>query len=432
MTVYDIIDKKSAGLELTDSEIRYFINEYTADRVPDYQAAAWLMAVKCRGMSEGETAALTDAMAASGDMLDLSSLGGRTVDKHSTGGVGDKTTLIVAPIVASLDCRVAKMSGRGLGHTGGTVDKLEAIPGYRVTLGTEEFFETVKKAGVAVIGQTGNLAPADKRLYALRDVTATVKSMPLIVSSIMSKKLAAGSKSIVLDVKAGSGAFISNLADAERLAEAMVSIGRRCGRNMAAVITDMNKPLGFSVGNALEVAEAVRVLKGEQKGDLYSVSLTLAALMVSLARGITYEQALPLCEDAVRSGSAFCKMKEWVSAQGGDSGVLDNTDRLPQAEYSITLEGDEGYLAAMDTERIGRAAMLLGAGRAKKDDRINFAAGIILHKKTGDYVKKGEKLCTLYADNKDLFSAASDEYLSALSYSGQKPGQTDLIYRIIR
>lgn len=432
MTAYEIIDKKAQGYELTPEEIEFFITEYTADKIPDYQASALLMAIRCKGMTDAETAALTDIMARSGDMLCLDSLGEHTVDKHSTGGVGDKTTLIVAPIVASLGCRVAKMSGRGLGHTGGTIDKLESIPEYRVTLSQEEFFECVKKTGVAVVGQSGHLAPADKRLYALRDVTATVKSLPLIVSSIMSKKLAAGSKSIVLDVKTGSGAFMTEREDAERLAESMVAIGKRCGRNMAAVLTDMDKPLGRAVGNALEVKEAVSVLKGEVKNDLYTVSLTLAALMVSLARGIEYDEAFAACEECVSSGRAFGKMKEWVEAQGGDSRALEWTDLLPGASYSFDIIGEEGYIGSMNAEKIGRAAMLLGAGRAKKDDVINHGAGLILHKKTGDYVKKGETVCTLYADDENLFSAAAEEFVSAVRYTANPPEKTELILKIIR
>ncbi len=432
MTAYEIIDKKALGYELTPEEIEFFITEYTADNIPDYQASALLMAIRCKGMTDAETAALTEIMARSGDMLCLDSLGEYTVDKHSTGGVGDKTTLIIAPIVASLGCRVAKMSGRGLGHTGGTIDKLESIPGYRVTLSQDEFFDCVKKTGVAVVGQSGHLAPADKRLYALRDVTATVKSLPLIVSSIMSKKLAAGSKSIVLDVKTGSGAFMAEREDAERLAESMVAIGKRCGRNMAAVLTDMDKPLGRAVGNALEVKEAVSVLKDELKNDLYTVSLTLAALMVSLARGIEYDESFAACEECVSSGRAFKKMQEWVSAQGGDSKALSDTSLLPQAKYFYEIKGEEGYIGSMNAEKIGRAAMLLGAGRAKKDDIINYGAGLVLHKKTGECVKSGETVCTLYADDENLFSAAAAEFVSALRYTTEPPKKTELILKIIR
>lgn len=432
MTAYEIIDKKALGHELTSEEIEFFITEYTADRIPDYQASALLMAIRCKGMTDAETAALTDIMARSGDMLCLDSLGEYTVDKHSTGGVGDKTTLIVAPIVASLGCRVAKMSGRGLGHTGGTIDKLESIPEYRVTLSQDEFFECVEKTGVAVVGQSGHLAPADKRLYALRDVTATVKSLPLIVSSIMSKKLAAGSKTIVLDVKTGSGAFMTEREDALRLAESMVAIGKRCGRKMAAVLTDMDKPLGRAVGNALEVEEAVNVLKGNIKNDLYEVSLTLAALMVSLSREIAFDEAFSLCEEAVSSGRAFEKMKEWVEAQGGDSRALEWPSLLPSACYSFDIIGEEGYICSMNAEKIGRAAMLLGAGRAKKDDVINHGAGLVLHKKTGEFVAAGEPVCTLWADDESLFAAAAEEFSRAVRYDVEPPEKTELILKIIK
>ena len=429
MRMYDIIAKKAAKKELSKQEIEFFVFGYTDGTIPDYQASALLMAMFISGLSDEETAILTDCMARSGDMLDLSMLS-NTVDKHSTGGVGDKTTLIVAPIVAACGGTVAKMSGRGLGHTGGTIDKLESIKGYDTALSGEAFLSLVSKTGIAVVGQTGNLAPADKKIYALRDVTATIASLPLIASSIMSKKLAAGTKNIVLDVKTGSGAFMKNLEDSVALAQKMVEIGKQNGRNTAAVITDMNRPLGNAIGNALEVAEAVEVLKGKQ-GDLYEVSLTLAALMLSLVHGCSEQQAREMAKEAVVSGKAFDKMCEWIASQGGDISVIKDTNLLPKAQYSLDLYCESGYICSMDAEKIGVAAMLLGAGRRQKEDDIDYSAGIILHKKTGDFVKEGEAVCTLYCNDKKLFSDAKSTFLSAISIGDEKRDYP-LVYEIIR
>ncbi len=433
MQMYDLIRKKRDGGELTDGEIRAFITEYTAGRIPDYQVSALLMAIYFRGMTRQETVTLTDAMAHSGDTLDLSVFGDRSVDKHSTGGVGDKTTLIVAPLVASLGGKVAKMSGRGLGHTGGTVDKLESIPGYCTDLSREAFLQQVERTGVAVIGQTGNLTPADKLLYALRDVTATVDSIPLITSSIMSKKLAAGSHNIVLDVKVGSGAFMKDRAQAEELAREMVRIGKDCGRRVAAVLTDMDVPLGRAVGNALEVREAVQVLKGDTHGDLREVSLALAAEMMCLLNGWSTEEATTRVTEALDSGAALACMRRWIEAQGGDPRCIDDLSLLPTARYSRDVYAPaDGYITSMDAERIGHTAVLLGAGRMQKEEVIAPGAGLYLHRKTGEPVVAGECMCTLYAEREDLFDDAQDAFLSSLTISSTAPAQHPLIYTTIR
>ncbi len=431
MRMYDIILKKRDGGELTRQEIAYFISGYVSGEIPDYQASALCMAIYYQGMSEAETVALTDCMAHSGDTVDLSRFGSLTVDKHSTGGVGDKTTLIVAPIVASLGGKLAKMSGRGLGHTGGTVDKLESIPGYRVTMEREEFLQQVEDVGVAVIGQSGNLTPADKKLYALRDVTATVDSIPLITSSIMSKKLAAGSHNIVLDVKVGSGAFMKTLGDARTLARNMVEIGKACGRNIAALITDMSRPLGHAIGNELEVREAVEILRGMKKGDLYEVCVALATEMIILLKNISQEEAETLVVGAIESGAAFEKMKEWVSAQGGDALWLEKAPAKP-AHIVPIISPVDGYITAMDTAAIGSAAVILGAGRSKKDDPIDYSAGITAAVKTGDRVEKGMTLGTLYTNEEAAIQPATERYLSALSFGENPPESNKLIYEIIR
>ncbi len=433
MRMYDILQKKRYGEELTREEIGFFIRGYTEGSVPDYQAAAFCMAVCFAGMTDRETAALTDAMARSGDTVDLSRFGNLSVDKHSTGGVGDKTSLILCPIVSSLGCKVAKMSGRGLGHTGGTVDKLESIPGYRTSLSEEEFLDQVERTGLALIGQTGNLTPADKKLYALRDVTATIDSIPLITSSIMSKKLAAGSKNIVLDVKTGSGAFMKTPEDAEKLAENMVRIGKSCGRNVSALLTDMDRPLGFAVGNSLEVIEAVNVLKGLEKGDLYEVSVSLATEMVSLVKGITPESARKQVENAIESGKAFAKMKEWIAAQGGDTSVLDDTDLFPKAAFAYEVRAPKGgRIRKMNAEDIGKAAAILGAGRISKEDPIDHAAGIVLAKKTGDSVKKGDVIATLFTNDEASVAQAEERFLSALEIGRGDVPEEKLILKIIR
>ncbi len=432
MRMYDIILKKRNGEELTDDEIAFFIDGYTKGEIPDYQASALMMAIFYKGMTDRETVCLTDRMAHSGDTVDLSRFGEMSVDKHSTGGVGDKTSLIVAPIVASLGGKVTKMSGRGLGHTGGTVDKLESISGYNTSLSPDAFLSQVERVGMAIIGQTGNLTPADKKLYALRDVTATVDSIPLITSSIMSKKIAAGSHNIVLDVKVGSGAFMKTPRDAEILAEKMVQIGKVCGRNIAAVITDMDSPLGNNVGNALEVAETVSVLKNEKKGDLRDVSVALATEMVSLVFGLAHDEAEKKVVAAIEDGSAFEKMKEWIAAQGGDVSQIEDTSLLPRAKFGFDVLSDaDGYITEMNAEEIGKASVMLGAGRASKEDKIDYAAGIVIHKRVGDEVKKGDLIATLYYNNGSPDNAAKC-YLSALKIeSAQKP-TPPLIHKVIR
>lgn len=432
MHIYDIISKKKRGLELTDEEIQFFVEGYTRGDIPDYQASALLMAICLRGCTDRETATLTQAICDSGDVVDLSSLGEGTVDKHSTGGVGDKTTLIIAPIVASLGAKVAKMSGRGLGHTGGTVDKLESFPGYRTSLAPEKFLSQVKKIGIAVIGQSGNLAPADKKLYALRDVTATIDSIPLITSSVMGKKLAAGTHSIVLDVKCGSGAFMATAEDAITLAKNMVEIGYARGRRVSALITNMDMPLGSAVGNILEVKEALEVLSGGGPSDLREVALSLATLMTSLSLGVDTLEAMRMCEDAIKSGKAREKFIEWIGEQGGDASYARDPSLFPEAPLSRGIYAEaSGYIAAMDTEAIGLSAVALGAGRATKEDTIDFTAGIKIEKKTGDYIEKGELIATLYSASEARLDDGEKIYKSALTVSENAPEALPLIYEVI-
>ena len=429
MRMYDILAKKRDGGILTDEEIQFFIDGYVSGAIPDYQASALLMAIFLKGMTPHETAALTRSMAQSGDLVDLSSIDGIKVDKHSTGGVGDKTTLIVAPVVASLGVRVAKMSGRGLGHTGGTVDKLESIPGFRTTLDREAFFDVVRRVGVSVIGQSGNLAPADKKLYALRDVTATVNSIPLIASSIMSKKIAAGSDRILLDVKTGSGAFMKTLEDSIALAKEMVSIGEHVGRRTVALITDMDRPLGCAIGNALEVREACETLQGRGPADLTEVCIELAANMLWLAEKGELAQCRSLARQQIANGEAFAKLKEMVQAQGGDTSVLDDPSRFDRSNvcYEV-LAQREGFLYAMDTERCGIASMELGAGREKKEDPIDYSAGIVLRKKVGDFVRKGEVLASFYSSEESKCRTAEQTFTQALRIQDARPEQTALIH----
>ncbi len=431
MRIYDIILKKRNGGILNKEEIDFFVKGYTLGEIPDYQASALMMAIFFKGMTDEETAILTESMAFSGDTVDLSEFKDQSSDKHSTGGVGDKTSLIVAPIVASLGGFVTKMSGRGLGHTGGTVDKLESIPGYKTELSEEDFLATVRKTGMAIIGQTGNLAPCDKKLYALRDVTATVDSIPLITASIMSKKLAAGSKNIVLDVKWGSGAFMKTAEDAKKLAQNMVTIGKKCGRNMAALITDMNTPLGNNIGNSLEIIEAVEILKNQKECDLKEVSVKLSANIVALLKKIEISEAEKLVRSVISSGLAFNKMKEWIAFQGGDISYIEDTDKFEKAKFikEVVAEND-GYINKMDAEKIGIIACLLGAGREKKEDKIDFSAGMILDKKTGDFVKKGQRLCTLFTNDLENFNKVN--YFDAIEFSETEPQKTPLIYDIIR
>ena len=433
MRVYDLIQKKKNGEALTPAELEFLVRGYTDGTIPDYQMSAFAMAVYFRSMTAEETAALTDAMARSGDTVDLSCFGDLSVDKHSTGGVGDKTTLILAPIVASLGCKVAKMSGRGLGHTGGTVDKLEAIPGYKTTLTGEEFLHQVSEIGVAVIGQSGNLAPADKKLYALRDVTATVDSIPLIASSIMSKKLAAGSHSIVLDVKFGSGAFMKTEEDAATLARAMVDIGTACGRNVSAVLTNMDIPLGCGIGNALEVEEAMEVLRGEGPADLRTVSIVLASHMVSLALGIPVEEAKIRVEDTLDTGRAWNTFRRWITAQGGDGAVCDDPSVMKQSSIIREVRAPrDGYITHMNTEKIGEAAVVLGAGRTRKEDDIDPAAGLRILKKTGDFVRQGEALAILHTEREEAFLEGESRYLDAIEFGESAPETMPLISRVIR
>lgn len=404
MRMVDIIEKKRDGQELTTAEINFFIEGYTKGEIPDYQASALAMAIYFQDMNDRECADLTRAMVESGDTIDLSAIDGVKVDKHSTGGVGDTTTLVLAPLVASLGVPVAKMSGRGLGHTGGTIDKLESIAGFHVELTREQFIDLVNRDKVAVIGQSGNLTPADKKLYALRDVTGTVNSIPLIASSIMSKKIAAGADAIVLDVKTGDGSFMKTQEDAEELAHAMVRIGNHVGRKTIAIISDMSQPLGFAIGNALEVKEAIETLQGKGPKDLTELVLTLGSQMVILAgKAKTSEEAKEMLLDAIHSGKALAKFKEFLANQGGDASIVDDLTKLPQAKYKIELPAKQsGYISRMVADEIGVASMILGAGRATKEDVIDLAVGLVLHKKVGDKVEEGESILTIYSNRENV------------------------------
>lgn len=429
MRMYDLIMKKRNGGALTEEEIQYMICAYVAGQIPDYQMASFLMAVYFQGMTEEETLAMTLAAAHSGEMVDLSGIEGIKADKHSTGGVGDKTTLIVAPIVAACGVKVAKMSGRGLGHTGGTVDKLESIPGFQTTLTREAFFRVVDRTGLSIIGQSGNLAPADKKLYALRDVTATVDSIPLIAVSIMSKKLAAGSDCILLDVKTGSGAFMKTVEEAVALAREMVSIGEHAGRKTVALITDMNVPLGYAVGNSLEVIEAVDTLRGQGPEDLTEVCKSLAANMVCLAGRGTLDECGRMVSEAIESGRALERLTAMVEAQGGDSSVIKDTDLFLKAPYTQEVKAKEsGYMVSMDTEGCGIASSMLGAGRETKDSVIDFSAGIVLKKKVGDFVNAGDTLAVMYTSEEARFQAAEERYQSAVKIEDRKPEVKPRIY----
>ncbi|MED1268051.1 pyrimidine-nucleoside phosphorylase [Bacillus mycoides] len=404
MRMVDIIAKKRDGKELTTEEINFFINGYTDGSIPDYQASALAMAIFFKDMTDRERADLTMAMVESGETIDLSAIEGIKVDKHSTGGVGDTTTLVLGPLVAALDVPVAKMSGRGLGHTGGTIDKLEAVEGFHVEITKEQFIDIVNRDKVAVIGQTGNLTPADKKIYALRDVTGTVNSIPLIASSIMSKKIAAGADAIVLDVKTGAGAFMKTEEDAKELAHAMVRIGNNVGRQTMAVISDMSQPLGFAIGNALEVKEAIDTLKGEGPEDLTELVLVLGSQMVVLAKKAnTLEEAREMLIEVMKNGKATEKFKEFLSNQGGDSSIVDNPEKMPQAKYVIDVPAKtSGVISNIVADEIGIAAMLLGAGRATKEDEIDLAVGLMLCKKVGDAVKEGEPFVTIYANRENV------------------------------
>lgn len=430
MRIYDIIEKKKLGEALSEEEINFFISGYMNETIADYQASALLMAICLKGMNSQETYFLTKAMLYSGDTVDLSAFGDLTVDKHSTGGVGDKTTLVVAPIVASLGCKVAKMSGRGLGFTGGTVDKLESIKGYRSSLSSKDFLSQVESVGICVTGQSGNLAPADKKLYALRDVTATIDSIPLIASSIMSKKLASGSKNIVLDVKFGSGAFMKDVNSAKELASAMIDIGRRFGRNVSALITDMDIPLGNFVGNSLEIYEAISVLSGNGEKRLTELCVALATQMVFLALGdIDKETAKKRVIDSISSGNALCKMKEWIFAQGGDTSIFESPEILRNAKYKREiLSNGGGYINAMPADKIGRASMLLGGGRATKEDSIDHFAGIELVVGYGTQVNPDDIIGYMYSSN-NSFETARNELCFTLT--DNPPIEKPLIYDIL-
>ena len=402
MNVYEIIYKKKRGLELNQTEIEYLINGYVNNEIPDYQISAWLMAVYFQGMTDRELLALTNCMTKSGEIVDLSSIMGVKVDKHSTGGVGDKVTLVVAPIVAACGGKVAKMSGRGLGFTGGTIDKLEAISGLKTALAEEDFFNMVNEIGLAVMGQSADIAPADKKLYALRDVTATVDSIPLIASSIMSKKLAAGSDKIVLDVTVGSGAFMKDKENAVQLAEKMVAIGNGAGKKTVAILTNMDVPLGKMVGNNLEVVEAIETLKGRGPEDLIAVVVEIASTMLYLAQIGTKEECMKKVKRVIADGSALEKLKLMVERQGGDGSYIENPDQFEKAIYQHEIiANNSGYIGKMNTEECGKAAVLLGAGREVKDDPIDMTAGIQFNKKTGDAVKQGDIVAIAYSSSKE-------------------------------
>jgi pyrimidine-nucleoside phosphorylase len=425
----DMIARKKAGLELSAEEIGFAVKGFTAGEIADYQMSAFLMAVCFQGMTDRETVLLTEHMAHSGDMVDLSEIEGIKVDKHSTGGVGDKTTLVVAPVAAACGVRVAKMSGRGLGHTGGTIDKLESIPGFNVSIPREDFIRIVKRTGLCVTGQSGNLAPADKKIYALRDVTATVDCIPLIASSIMSKKLAAGADCILLDVKTGSGAFMKSVEEAVSLAKVMVGIGWGAGRKCAALVTDMDIPLGYAIGNSLEVIEAVDTLKGKGPRDFTDCCLDLASNLLELAGKGSFSQCMDRVKAAVAGGAAFEKLCEMVEAQGGDAGVIRDTSRFKTAAVVHEVRSPSGgYIAFMDTEAIGIASMMLGAGRETKDSPVDYQAGILLRKKTGDYVNQGEPLALFHTSDGNLVANAQEHFLAALKISDAVPAPKPLVY----
>ena len=434
MRAYDIIYKKREGQKLNKEELEFLINGYVAENIPDYQMSAWAMAVYFQGMDAEETANLTMLMAKSGDMIDLSPIKGTKVDKHSTGGVGDTTTLVLAPLVASAGIPVAKMSGRGLGHTGGTIDKLESIPKFNTSLRREKFFDNVNQHGVAVVGQTGNLTPADKKLYALRDVTATVESIPLIASSIMSKKLAGGADAIVLDVKTGNGAFMKDLKSAKKLAEAMVEIGKELGRDTAAYITDMNQPLGNAVGNALEVKEAIKTLQGKGPEDLTELCIELGSGMLQLAGKVKdTEEGKNILREKLNNGQALAKFAEMITAQGGNSEVVEDLLLLPTADATFEVKAERsGYVSEIKALDVGVAAMILGAGRENKESKIDLAVGLELNKKIGDQVSKGDTLAILHYNNKKNLEEAKQKLLKAFTITEAEKEKNKLIYEIIK
>ncbi len=432
MRMYDLIEKKKHGESLTRQEIRQMVRGFVEGEIPDYQMAAMLMAICFKGMEEDEITGLTLEMAASGDVADLSGIEGVKVDKHSTGGVGDKTTLVIGPLAAALGVKVAKMSGRGLGHTGGTIDKLESIPGFETAIPRERFFRIVNETGIAVIGQSGNMVPADKKLYALRDVTATVDSIPLIASSIMSKKIAAGSDGIVLDVKTGSGAFMKELEDSIALAREMVAIGTGAGRRCCALITDMDVPLGSAIGNSLEVIEAIETLKGKGPEDLTEVCLWLCAHMLHLGGKGQIRGCYDMAKEALMDGRGLQTLAAMVKAQGGDPAYILEPERFEKAPFCLALQAEEeGFITHMDTARCGIVSVILGAGRERKEDSIDYSAGILLEKKYGDFVKKGDIIAVLRASRKELLEEASKKLLSAYTIGSEAPPSKKLVYAMV-
>lgn len=434
MRIYDLIIKKRNGGELATEEINYLVSGYTNGKIPDYQMSAMLMAIYFRGMNPRETADLTMAMVNSGDILDLSLVDGVKADKHSTGGVGDKVSLVLGPMAAAVGMPVAKMSGRGLGHTGGTIDKLESIPGFITSMEPERFISQINSIKIALTGQTGNLTPADKKIYALRDTTATVESIPLIASSIMSKKIAAGADVIVLDVKCGSGAFMKTQEEAEKLASLMVDIGKSLGRKTTAVITDMDEPLGHAVGNANEVIEAIETLKGRGSMDVLEVSLVLGSwMLVGSGMEKSQQEAYRKLKQTIDNKSALNKFREWITAQGGDAGVIDDYRRFPQAKLVIDVNAPKGgYINHMDSDEIGMAAMVLGAGREKKGDNIDPSVGIDLLKKTGDYAKEGEIIAKIYANDENRAQSSMQRLIAAYTINETKADKTVLIKKVIQ
>lgn len=433
MRMVDLIQKKKQGKKLTGDEINFIVNGYTSGKIPDYQMSALLMAICFNGMDKEEIANLTLAYVNSGEKLDLSGINGIKVDKHSTGGVGDKVSIIIIPLVASTGIPVAKMSGRGLGHTGGTIDKLESIPGFNTSLTTDKFISNVNTYKMAIAGQSAELTPADKKIYALRDVTATVDSIPLIASSVMSKKIASGADAVLLDVKAGSGAFMKSVAEAEELARTMVEIGKSLNRKTVAVITDMSQPLGYEVGNANEVREALEVLAGNGPKDLTVVALTIASHMAVLGGAYPdFEHAFNALKQLIMSGRAVEKFRQFIVIQGGDPGFIDNPDSLPRAKNHIEVKSlQSGFVTAINTEAIGTAAMLLGAGRRKKDDPIDHSAGLTMIKKIGDRVNVGDTICILHT-NLDRYQEAELMVNNAYSYSDNKPEPLKYVYGVIQ
>ncbi len=434
MRIIDIIDKKKNGFSLTKEEIDFFITEYTKGNIPDYQAAALIMAIFINKMSDEETSNLTLSMAYSGEVLDLSDIPGIKVDKHSTGGVGDKVSLVIAPIVSSCNIPVAKMSGRGLGFTGGTIDKLESIDGFKTSMGIEEFKDHVKKHNIVIAGQTGDLAPADKKIYALRDVTSTVDNISLIASSIMSKKIASGADSILLDIKVGSGAFMKTIEDAEILAKTMVNIGNSLGRKTICILSNMDEPLGEGIGNIIEVKEAIEVLKGFGPEDLKEVCLTVASIMIYLGgRAESIEEGRSLAEEKIKSGEAHDKFKEWIESQGGDISILSNIDSYKKSKFVCEFKSDQdGFINSMDAEEIGKIAMILGAGRETKESVIDPSVGLIFKKKVGDEVKKGDTLCFVHHNGYKNMEFIFDMLRESVKIIETKRTKGELIYKIIK